>query len=290
VSNIDSDVLRACTISTFNVGGTAGTSVSSLTAPGAGRTRMNQNLAPKGQDRRVQFDSGTMASIVSGVAAYFNPSNAISEQYREGLIARTAMADYYENERVFSMANTTSITLSTTKMNGYLSTAGQTSLNISLLTVSAVGIGMKYSIANIFDVHPETKVAYGQVKQFTVVSTTNVSTIIFSPPVFLSGPRQNVSGIGTTTSTQLLTWVGSPNSTYTLGLMYHKDAFTFATAPLPLMGASEMCVRKTYDGLSIRVWQDSDIRNDELLTRIDILYGYAAIRPEWACAIVGSAQ
>jgi hypothetical protein len=55
------------------------------------------------------------------------------------------------------------------------------------------------------------------------------------------------------------------------------------------MQSSEKCVRRTYDGLSIRVWQDSDIRNDELLTRIDILYGYAAIRPEWACAIIGSA-
>jgi hypothetical protein len=79
----------------------------------------------------VQFDSGTMASIVSGTAAYFNPSNAISEQFREGLVARTAMADYYENERVWSMANTTSVTLSTTKMNGYISTNGQTSLNIT---------------------------------------------------------------------------------------------------------------------------------------------------------------
>ena len=289
ISNIDADVLRGCTVSTYNVGGTAGTAVSSLTAPAAGRTRLNQSLAPKGQDRRVQFDSGTMASIVSGVAAYFNPSNAISEQYREGLIARTAMADYYENERVFAMANTTSITLSTAKMNGYLSTNGQTSLNITSLTVSAVGIGMKFSLANIFDVHPETKQSYSQVKQFTVVSTTDASTFTFLPAVYLTGPRQNVAGIGTTTSTQALTWVGSPNSTYTLGLMYHKDAFTFATAALPLMSSSEKCVRKTYDGLSIRVWQDSDIRNDELLTLIDILYGYAAIRPEWACAIVGSA-
>jgi hypothetical protein len=289
VSNIDADVLRGCTVSTYNIAGSGGTAVSSLTAPGAARTRLNQNLAPKGNDRRVQFDSGTMASIVSGTAAYFNPANAISEQYREGLIARTGMADYYENERVFSMANTTSITLSTAKMNGYLSTAGQTSLNISLLTVSAVGVGMKYTLGNIFDVHPETKQAYAQLKQFTVVSTTNVSTFTFAPAVFLSGPRQNVAGIGTTTSTQSLTWAGSPNSTYTLGLMYHKDAFTFATAPLPLMQSSEKCVRRTYDGLSIRVWQDSDIRNDELLTRIDILYGYAAIRPEWACAIIGSA-
>lgn len=290
ISNIDSDVLQGCTKSTFNFAGTAGTTVSSLTAPAAGRTRLNQNLAPKGAERRVQFDSGTMASIVSGVAAYFNPSNAISEQYREGLVARTAMADYYENERVWSMANTTSVTLSTTKLNGYISTLGQTSINISLLTVSSAIPGMKFTIGNTFDIHPETKASYGVLKQFTILTKTDVSTYTFAPALYLTGPRQNATGIGTTTSTQAVTFLGSPNSTYTLGLMYHKDAFTFATAALPLYGAAEKCVRRTYDGLSLRVWQDSDIRNDELLTRIDILYGFTAIRPEWACAIIGSAQ
>ena len=288
MSNIDSKVLIGCTRSTFNFAGTAGTAISSLTAPGQARTRLNQNLAPKG-DRRVQFDSQTMQQIVSGTAAYFNPSNAISEQFREGLVSRTAMADYYENERVWSMANTTSVTLSTSKMNGYISTAGQTSLNISLLTVSSVQVGMKFTLGNVSDVHPETKQVYAQAKQFTVTGVTDVSTFTFSPPVYLSGARQNVTGIGTTTSTQAITWLGSPNSTYALGLMYHKDAFTFATAELPLMADAAKCVRKTMDGLSVRVWQASDIRNDELLTRIDILYGFAAIRAQWACAVVGAA-
>jgi hypothetical protein len=86
-----------------------------------------------------------------------------------------------------------------------------------------------------------------------------------------------ITVLGTTTLTAIPT-----------GLMYHKDAFTFATAELPLMSNSEKCVRKTMDGLSLRVWQDSDIRNDELLTRIDMLYGYAVIRPEWACRLIGS--
>jgi hypothetical protein len=288
VSNIDSDVLQGCTKSTFNFAGTAGTSISSLTAPGQARTRLNENLAPKG-DRRIQVNSGTMQQLVSGTAAYFNPSGAISEQFREGLVARTAMAEYYENERIWSMANTTSVTLSTTKMNGYLSTNGQTSLNISLLTVSSVGIGMKFTINNISDVHPETKQPYAQLKQFTVTAVTDVSTFSFQPPVFLTGPRTNVAGIGTTTSTQGLNWLGSPNSTYALGLMYHKDAFTFATAALPLMADASKCVRKTFDGLSLRVWQASDIRNDELLTRIDVLYGFAAIRAAHACVVVGSA-
>ena len=289
ISNIDADALRGCTVSTYNFAGTSGVPISSLTVPGAARTRLNQNLAPKDQNRRIQFDSGTMASIVSGVASYFNPSNAISEQYREGLIARTAMADYYENERIWTMVNATSVTMSTAKLNGYISTAGQTSLNVTTFLGPAVTVGQKFTIANVFDVHPETKQTYAQLKQFTVVSSVNVSTYLISPAVFVSGARQNVTGIGTTTSTQAVGFLGSPNSSYALGLMYHKDAYTFATAALPLMGASEKCVRRTYDGLSLRVWQDSDIRNDELLTRIDILYGYAAIRPEWGCAMIGSA-
>ena len=289
ISNIDADVLVGCTKSTYNVGGAPNAAVSSLTAPAAGRTRLNQGLAPKGGDRRVQFDSGTMASIVSGVAAYFNPSNAISEQYREGLVARTAMADYYENERIWTMVNATSVTLSTMKLNGYISTLGQTSLNVTSATVT-LNIGQKLTIANCFDVHPETKAVYGQLKQFTVLTTTNTSTFTVSPAIYPSGARQNIGGIGVTTSTQTVSSIGTANSSYVLGLMYHKDAFTFATAALPLMGQAEKCVRRVYDGIGIRVWQDSDIRNDQLLTRIDILYGYTVIRPEWAAAIIGSAN
>ena len=289
ISNIDSDVLQGCTKSTFNFAGTAGTSISSLTAPGGGRTRLNENLAPKG-DRYVHFNSDVMASIVSGVAGYFNPSNAISEQYREGLVARTAMADYYENERVWRMANTTSVTLSTAKLNGYISTLGQTSINITSMTVSAAGVGQKFTLANLNDVHPETKASLGRLKQFTVLVATNVSTYTISPAIYISGPRQNVTGVGTTTSTNALTWLGSPNSTYALGLMYHRDAYTFATAALPLMAAAEKCVRRTFDGISLRVWQDADIRNDEMLTRIDILYGFTVIRPAWGCVIIGASD
>jgi hypothetical protein len=35
---------------------------------------------------------------------------------------------------------------------------------------------------------------------------------------------------------------------------------------------------------------DADIRNNNLLCRIDILYGFAALRPEWACRMVGVAN
>jgi hypothetical protein len=71
--------------------------------------------------------------------------------------------------------------------------------------------------------------------------------------------------------------------------MYHKEAFQFVTADLPIMDDAHKCVRRVQDGLAMRVWQASDIRNDELLMRIDILYGMAALRPEWSCRMVGAA-
>lgn len=305
VSNIDSDVLGGCTKSTYNwatnqfplkdTNVTTMSAISSLTAPGNARTRLNQNLAPKG-DRRLQVDSGTMASIVSGVATYFNPSNAISEQYREGLVARTAMADYYENERVFNMATVSSALVTSWRITSFATTLGVNSVGVS--TTQAIPVGAVFTLSNataaVLDVHPETKATFASAKQFTVVSTVFAATssITFSPPIYWTGPRQNVGGAFTITSLALssltINQAGTTTVSFPTGLMYHKDAYTFATAELPLMGASEKCVRKTYDGISLRVWQDSDIRNDELLTRIDILYGYAAIRPEWGCRVLGA--
>ena len=311
VSNIDSDVLQGCTKATYNWatnvavlkdGVTVGNSVttmsavSSLTAAGNARTRLNQGLAPKG-DRRLQVDSGTMAAMVAGAAAYFNPSNAISEQYREGFVARTAMADYYENERIFSMTTVTSANVTSWRISTFVSTNGIASFGAS--TTRLTPVGQVFTLGNstgvISDVHPETKVAYPAAKQFVVVSSVfaATTTISFSPPIYWTGPRQNVGGIFTQSTMELSTLTinqaGTTTASFGNGLMYHKDAFTFATAELPLMSSSEKCVRKTMDGLSLRVWQDTDIRNDELLTRIDILYGYAAIRPDWACRIIGAA-
>lgn len=85
-----------------------------------------------------------------------------------------------------------------------------------------------------------------------------------------------------------MTFVGAASKNYLQPLVYHKEAFQFVTAKLPQMGPAEFCSTRVQDGLSLRVWQGTDIRNDEQLMRIDILYGMAALRPEWASRIIGS--
>lgn len=289
ISGVEGDVLQGCIKATYQVAGTAGTAPADLAAVGAARAKLNQSLAPKDGNRFVQMDSVTMGALVNGLKSNFNPQGDLSKQYREGLVVRTAMADLYENERVFSLTNQTSVAHTSGTLNGPTLVNG-----ISQLSTASAGlptVGAVFTVAGMFQCHPETKTAYTSLQQFTVTSTWS-STFLISPAIYISGPQQNVcssNGLAFTSTsnvtTAAITWVGAASTTYTHNLMYHKDAFTFATADLPIMGGADKCVTKQFDGISLRVWQDGDIRNDELLTRIDILYGYAAIRPQWACRI-----
>lgn len=291
VSGIESDVLQGCTKAVYNVAGTVGTVPSDLAAVGAARAKLNQYLAPKDGNRSIQMDSVTMGTLVNGLKGLFQDSAQIKEQYREGLIGRTAMADFYENERVWGMTNATSVLITSATMNGpnFVSTGIST---ITTATGTTPTPGMVFTIAGVFACHPETKAQYAHLQQFVVVTSATASTVTISPTIYTSGAKKNVCAAGgsdiassSALSSGVITYLGAAATTYTQNLMYHRDAFAFATAELPIMADSVKCVVKTYDGLSLRVWQQSDIRNDELLTRIDMLYGYAAIRPQWAARI-----
>lgn len=285
ISGIEADYLAASTKATYNLVGTAGTALTDLTVPGAARAKLNQNLAPKDGNRYVQMDSVNMGGLVNGLKGLFQDSTQIKEQYREGMIGRTGMADWYENERVWTLSNGADVA---GEINGGTLTSGITALTVDGFT-AAPAVGAVFTVEGTYDVHPETKVAYPHLKQFVVTSATT-TTINFSPALIYdtTDPRQNCSGAPTDNDD--ITFVGSLSTNYVQPIMYHKEAFQFVTADLPLMDDAHKCVRRTQDGLSLRVWQASDIRNDELLMRIDILYGTAALRPEWACRMIGSAN
>lgn len=285
ISGIEADYIAMATKATYNVAGTAGTAMTDLTVPGAARAKLNQGLAPKDGNRYIQADSVTMGSLVNGLKGLFQDSTQIKEQYREGMLGRTAMADWYENERMWTMPNSADVA---GEINNGTLTSGITSLTVDGFTAAPVA-GMVFTIEGTYDVHPETKAAYPHLKQFTITSATT-TTLNFSPAVIYdtTNPKQNCSGAPTNDDD--ITFVGAASTNYVQGLMYHKEAFQFVTADLPLMDDAHKCVRRQQDGLSMRVWQASDIRNDELLMRIDILYGFAALRPAWACRMIGAAN
>jgi hypothetical protein len=58
-----------------------------------------------------------------------------------------------------------------------------------------------------------------------------------------------------------------------------------ATADLELPSGVHEAAREVYNGLSMRMVTGYQIGSDQMITRLDVLYGYRWVRPEWAVAI-----
>jgi len=301
VSGIEGDMLDAVTKNVYNLTGTAGTVVgasANIKAIGDARAKINQQLAPK-DNRSTQFDSVTMSQIVSGTQALFHDGGQIKEAFREGRIGRNAMATFFENEKTYVHTNGSDADIvwavdDTTRLATGDAAVGNSVniLNFDALGSAGPSVGTVFTIDAMFDVHPETKTAYQHLKQLVVTAvgtvTSNNADITFDPPLVVSGAKQNIStsdGTFAILEDEATIQHGAASASLQQNLMYHKDAFTFVTADLPLYDDAEKSMRRVQDGLSMRVWQGSDIRNDELLLRIDILYGFKTLRPEWACRV-----
>lgn len=302
VSGIESDVLQGVTKAVYNNTGTTTEVVGAtdLDAISQARAKLNQQLAPKDNNRSIQIDSVTMAGIVNGQRALFNDQKELSKLFREGYLGRFAGTNFYENDRTYAHTNSSDADVAwavddATRLAAYTDADGLSVLNFDAQGTVAQTVGTTFTIADLYDCHPETKAKYAHLKQFTITAagtpSSNQSDITFSPTIRTGGAKQNcwISGgsasIANLEDNATVMYGAGGSLVYQSNLMYHKDAFTFVTADLPIMDDAIRCVRRMQDGLSIRCWQGSDIRNDELLLRLDILYGYKALRPEWACRV-----
>jgi hypothetical protein len=68
-------------------------------------------------------------------------------------------------------------------------------------------------------------------------------------------------------------------------LAFYRDAFTFVTADLPMPKGTDMAASATVDGITVSLVRDFDVSSRDFKTRLDILYGFAAIRPQLAVRI-----
>lgn len=283
ISVVEADVLQGSTKLVPNLVGTAGTvpgASGDTSMIGAARARLNQHLAPQ-DGRSLQIDSTTMASIVNGNKALFHEGTQVKEAFLEGYYSRGSGFDWYENERILALANGsdhTTVTINDASIasgDAALTMAGGNFTAGSIFTLGLAG-------TPVYDVHPETKTSYAHLRQFVMLADGTTSAT-FGPAYVSTGAKQNVSNLPVTGDA--VTLFGTASTTYKNALSYHQDFCVFCTADLPMMADAASCTVRSQDGITVRVWQGSDIRNDELLMRIDILYGYAVVRPDWACRI-----
>lgn len=249
-----------------------------------GRKKLQDSLTPAGE-RVALLNTLDNANLVDALKGLFQDSGAIKSQYREGMMGRTAGFDFYESthlgtqERGDGTANY--------KVNG----AGQTGSSIVISGgTGTIKVGEIITFAGCNAVHPETKADLGVLQQFVVTSSvaSGGSSVQISPAIVTSGPTQNVSG--SPTSAGAVSIAGTASTNYGQSLLFHPNAFTFATADLVMPQGVDFAAREVYDGISIRVVRQYDINNDQFPCRLDVLYGYKTIRPQLAVRLANAAS
>jgi hypothetical protein len=182
-----------------------------------------------------------------------------------------------------------------THVSGIYTTAGTVAAGLTgaaIATTGWTGAALKagdiVTFAGVYAINPQSRASTGQLQQFTLTAATSsatVPTLNISPAIIATGPLQNVSNATTAGAVAVLTpAAGSSNP---LGLAFHRDAFTLVTADLPVPKGTDMASRVSDKqlGISLRIVRDYDITTDQFPCRIDVLYGWAALRPELACRV-----
>ena len=263
--------------------GTPGTIPTALLTYLLAGARLTDSLAPA-NSRCVQLPPIPSAHIIDALKGLFQDSGTISKQYRDGIMGHTAGFDWYANTLTTRFTNgnkVASVTVSGASQTGSSITLG------SLAGSDTFKKGQVFTMPGCFEVHPETKVVSDRLQKFVVTADVTSSgatlAVPISPSIVVTGAKQNVSASPTNGGT--VVFDGTASLQYGLIHTYYKTAHAIAFADLYMPKGLDFGAREVMDGISMRIIRDYDVTTDEILTRLDILYGYKTIRPELACRI-----
>jgi len=239
-------------------------------------------------NRKIVNSPRTEARIIASLSGLLNPAPEISRQYVTGRM--------YDALGFIWMSDQTSIT----HTNGTLAQASanvdganQTGLSITIDAIAGtLNIGDVITIAGVNAVNRITKQSTGELRQFAV--TANVAVNATSIPIYpaLVSPVAGQSvQYQTVTASPADEALINPTNTLAASTVYRKnfayapEAVTLAVADLEMPGGVHEVARESFDGVSMRMLTDYFVGTDQLITRLDVLYGFLWIRPEWACVV-----
>lgn len=250
-----------------------------------GRKALNDSLAPNDSNRTCLLNTQDNVDLVDALKGLFQDSTEISKQYKEGAMGRTAGFDFYENTLLGSQTTGTAASATTYTVNGANQTGSQVTVATGATTFKKGDI---VTFAGCYTVHPETKAVSASLQPFVVTAdyAGGAGNLQISPSIVTSGGAQNVSA--SPTNGGAVTKVGGASAVYKPSLVYHKDAFTFATADLVMPQGVDFAAREVMDGISMRIVRQYAISTDTLPCRIDVLYGYKTLRAQLAARILSN--
>lgn len=246
-------------------------------------------------DRRCVQDPTSDARTVSSLAGLLNPSQEVSAQFRSGMMKSGLGYDRFFRDQTVIKHTTGTFSAGGTVNGGNQST----STSGGNITVNAITGTLKkgdiVTFAGVNAVNRVTKDSLGTLRQFVV--TADVANGATSIPIYpgliasstgvAGGPEQQYQTVDASPlNGAAMTLVTPAGSVYRKSLAYTQKAVTMASADLVMpKKAVEEAARTSYDGVSMRMLTDYLPMTDQLATRLDVLFGFKYIRPEWLCVI-----
>jgi hypothetical protein len=249
-----------------------------------GRKKLVDSLAPAGIWNAL-LNTTDSVNLVDALKGLFQDSKEVATQYRDGKMGRGAGFDFSESTHL-------STQLRGSGNGGYLVNDTVASGD-SVVTVDTgtgtIKKGEVITFAGVNSVHAETKADSGVPQQFVVMAdyAGGAGDISVSPAFVSSGATQNVSALPADNAAIAI--AGTASTNYGQSLLFHPDAFAFATADLVMPSGVDFARREVLDGISMRVVRQYDINADRFPTRIDVLYGFKTLRPQLACRLANLA-
>lgn len=279
----------------WNETGTPGTAIGGSQVLLNGGAILDKNSVPRDGNRHCVLNPDDSASIVEGLKGLFNPQIKISEQYTEGLLGENILG----LRTIGTDQNVATHTAGTRTATGTytVSSFNPATPNQIVLSCGAgengktIKKGDTFAIDACYMVNAESKNPTSTKVMVTVSADVTVSsttpTVTFEPALISSNtdPYQNVTN--DPTGGAAVTFTAAAGKVYSSNLIYHKDAFTLATADLVMPNNVDFSARENYDGISLRIVRQYDINNDNLPCRTDVLYGWLCQRPEMAVRAAG---
>lgn len=269
--------------------GTPGTVPNTLLTYLLAGVALDNNAAPMDDNRYIVITPKMQAYIVDALKGLFQQASAISDQYVKGTMGRASGFQWAMDQ------NCPTHTVGPLGGTPLVNTAGQTGASLitdgwTAAAASRLKLGDVFTIAGVFGVNPQSRQSTGDLQQFVATADTasdgsGNATIPIYPPITISGAYQTVDS--TPADNAAITVLGAANTATPQGMAFHRDAFTLVTADLPVPKGVDMGSRVSDKqlGISLRIVRAYDINTDQWPCRIDVLYGWASLRPELACRI-----
>ena len=286
-STVDADVANAYKLIGNSVG-TPGSAPSTALVLLQAQQKLNENAATM-SPRYATVNPAANAALVNGLSGFFNPTDVISRQFKNGMMGEQVLG--YEE---VNMSQSIKVhTCGTRAATGTVTAAAVTSEGATTLTLTVgsgetIAVGDVFTIADCFAANPQTRESTGSLFQFVALSSSTSSTTatVTVAPMYSAG-NALCTMVSLPATGKAVVFVGAASTSYPQNMVYHKDAIAFATADLLLPQGVDMASRAVHNGISLRVVRQYDINNDRMPCRVDVLYGYNTIRPQMGCRIWG---